>query len=241
MQYLLDDDVKTMSPVGKRSCGLTLDASYILARKTLIELFGEKLTSLGVKNVDFVCAPLGQAVYCGEMNQITTPFAVVDVGHITTSVCILKGEGLALLSSFSMGGGHISSDLMQVLKLSFKDAELIKRKIILTVESDRNESYEACSKGSIVKAPINLTNQVVKSRVEMIAKVIGDILKLDNVYEGINVYLTGDGLSHFKGARGIIKDITGLEIKEFKNQFDNSSNKYQTSLQGLAMMTDMLV
>ena len=86
-----------------------------------------------------------------------------------------------------------------------------------------------------------MTNQIVKSRIEMIAKVIKNILTLDEVFKGIDVYLTGDGLSNFKGARNILKDITGLNVYEYKNPFDNSSGKYQTSKMGLAVLANVAI
>ncbi len=232
MQYVLDDNVKTLSPVGKKTTSLVVDASYILAKKSFINLITEKLTNLGAENVEFISAPLGQAISLPETTN--KPVAIVDVGHITSSVCVLKGEGLAMLSSFSMGGGHISSDIMQVLGLNFKDAELIKRKVILTIESNKNEYYEVCFKGNLIKAPINITNQIVKSRIEIIAKIIGEILSIDEVFKGIDVYLTGDGIANFKGVKNIIKEVANLNVIDYKNPFDNTKSKYQTSKTGLA-------
>ena len=241
MQCVLDDDVKTLSPVGKKTSTLTLDASYILAKKSFIDLIKEKFESIGIHNLEFVSAALGQAMTCEPVKDDKKPIAIVDIGHITTSVCVYKGEGLALLSSFAMGGGHISSDLMQVLNIGFKQAELIKRKVILTVESTKNEYYEVCSKGNLIKAPINMTNQVVKSRIEMIAKVIKDILTIDEVFKDIDIYLTGDGIANFKGVKNIIKDITGLSVYEYKIPFNNSKDKFQTSKTGLASLADIMV
>ncbi len=241
MQCVLDDNFKTLSPVGKKTTSLVLDASYILAKNSFISLLKEKFNKIGVKNVEFVSSTLGQAMACEPVKNDKNPIAIVDVGHISTSVCVYKGEGLALLTSFAMGGGHISSDLMQVLGLNFKSAELIKRKVILTVESKKNESYEVCYKGNLIKAPINMTNQVVKSRIEMIAKVIKDILTIDDVFKGIDIYLTGDGISNFKGVKNIIKDETGLNVYEYKIPFSNSRDKYQTSKLGLVKLTDIMI
>lgn len=232
MQYVLDDDVKTLSPVGKKTTSLVVDASYILAKKSFINLITEKLTNLGAENVEFISAPLGQATNL-QLSQ-TKPVAIVDVGHISSSVCVVKGEGLAMLSSFSMGGGHISSDIMQILGLNFKDAELIKRKVILTIESNKNDYYEVCFKGNLIKASINITNQIVKSRIEIIAKIIGEILSIDEVFKNIDIYLTGDGIANFKGVKNIIKQLTNLNVFDYKNSFDNTRNKYQTSKTGLA-------
>ncbi len=241
MQYVLDDNVKTLSPIGKRTQSLILDASYILAKKSFIDNIMTKLNSLGIANIEFISSALGQAMQCDKIIDSHKPMAIVDVGHISTSVCVYKGEGLALLSSFSMGGGHISSDIMQVLGLSFKDAELIKRKAILTVESDKNEYYEVCSKGSLIKAPINITNQIVKSRIESIAKIIAEILSIDEVFKDIDIYLTGDGITNFKGAKNILKKATGLNVYEYKNQFDNSKDKYQTSVEGLIRLAEIVI
>lgn len=241
MQFVLDDDVRTLEPVGKKTTNLVLDASYILAKKSFIELIKQKFAENGIHNVDFVSSSLGQAMVCEPVRNNKKPIAVVDVGHITTSVCVYKGEGLALLSSFAMGGGHISSDLMQVLNLGFRQAELIKRKVILTVESSKNEYYEVCSRGSLIKAPINMTNQVVKSRIEMIAKVINDILTIDDAFNDIDIYLTGDGIANFKGVKNILKDVTGLNVYDYKIPFSNSRDKYQTSKIGLVALTEIMV
>ena len=241
MQCILDDDFKTLSPVGKKTTSLVLDASYILAKNSFINLIKEKFENINIKSLEFVCSALGQAMACEPERNDKKPIVIVDVGHISTSVCVYKGEGLALLTSFAMGGGHISSDLMQVLGLNFKSAELIKRKVILTIESKKNEYYEICHNGNLIKAPINITNQVVKSRIEIIAKVLKDILSIDEVFNGVDVYLTGDGISNFKGVKNIIKDVTGLNVYEYRIPFNNSFDKFQTSKIGLASLADIMV
>ena len=241
MQYQLDDNVKTIEPVGKRTTHLTMDASFVLAKNLFISTFTSILKNLGVKDVEFISTPLGQAMVCANEIGSTKPIAVVDVGHISTSVCVYKGEGLALLSSFSMGGGHISSDIMQVLGMSFKEAELIKRKVILTVESEKNDYYQVCSHGSLIKAPINMTNQIVRSRIEIIAKVIGNILSVDDIFKDIDIYLTGDGIANFKGVKGILKEVTGLDVYEYKIPLDNSREKFQTSKTGLASLAKIVI
>lgn len=241
MQFVLEDDFKTLTPVGKKTTSLVLDASYILAKKTFIQKITEAFNNIGIKNVEFISTALGQAMTCEPVSDDGKPIAIVDVGHINTSVCVYKGEGLALLSSFSMGGGHISADIMQLLGLNFKDAELIKRKIILTIESAKNEYYEACFKGNLIKAPINITNQIVKSRIETLAKVIKDILSINEVFNDIDLYLTGDGISNFKGVKNIIKDITGYDVYEYRIPFSTSNDKFKTSKIGLVSLANIVV
>lgn len=241
MQCVLDDNFKTLSPVGKKTSSLVLDASYILAKKSFIDLIKEKFSKIKIDKLEFISSALGQAMNCEPVKDDKKPIAVVDVGHITTSVSVYKGEGLALLTSFAMGGGHISSDLMRVLGLNFKSAELIKRKVILTIENKRNENYEVCHKGNLIKAPINITNQVVKSRIEMIAKVIKDILSIDELFENIDIYLTGDGITNFKGVKNIINEITSKKVYEYGIPFNNSNDKFQTSKMGLISLAEIMI
>lgn len=232
LQYVLDNDLNTFDPVGQKVMSLTLDASFILAKSSFINLIKQVLANLGIEKVNFVSTSLGQALNCNiqrEQKQI----AIVDVGHITTNVSVLKGEGMALMSSFSMGGGHISSDIMQLLGMNFKNAELIKRKVIMTIESNKNDYYEVCYKGNLIKSPINITNQIVKSRIEMIAKVIGNILSANQSFAGIDVYLTGDGLANFRGVKMLLEEVLNSKVYLYKNDFDNSNEKFQTSKNGL--------
>ncbi len=233
MQYVLDDNISTLKPIGLKSNSLVMDISYVLAKKSFIDFMLEKFANIGVVKADFVSTALGQAMNCSVEHELTKPFAVVDVGHISTSVCVYKGQGLALLSSFSMGGGHISSDISQVLHINFKDAELLKHKIVLTVSSDRNENYEICRKDSMIQAPINMTNQIVKSRIERIANIVDEILSVDEVFKDVDIYITGDGIANFRGAKSILREVVKREVFDFKNQFDNSRNKFQTAVNGL--------
>ncbi len=237
IQCVLDDGFQTLAPVGKKSASLVLDASYILAKVSFINQMTEILQGLKVQNIDFVCSALGQAMVCEPKKEDGRPIAIVDVGHISTSVAVYKGEGLVLLTSFAMGGGHISSDIMQVLSLRYHEAELVKRKVILTIDSRRSEHYEVCHKGNLIKAPINLTNQVVKSRIEMISKVVKDILSINEVFSNVDIYLTGDGIANFKGVKNIMQDITERNVYDHTLPFDNSSQKFQTSKIGLARIS----
>ena len=74
----------------------------------------------------------------------------------------------------------------------------------------------------------------------MIAKVIKDILSIDDVFQGIDVYLTGDGISNFKGVKNILQDITGLNVYEHKIPFNNAKDKFQTSKIGLVTLADIM-
>jgi len=241
MQYQLDSGLKTLNPEGKRSSQVVMDGSYILVKNSFIEKFDKTLHNLGVEVVEYVSTILGQALMCVNKIEPLNPVAVVDIGHITTSVAIIKGEGLALLSSFSLGGGHITADIMQLLQKSFKDAEMIKRKVSLTIKPQKDEKYVINNDGEIVSSHIQITNDIVKSRIENIAQVIDNVLDIDESFKNIPIYITGDGICNIRGAINILEQVTKRDVKEFKVPFDNSKEKYQTSKLGLAEIISRLI
>lgn len=241
MQYQLDSGLKTLDPEGKRSSQVVMDGSYILVKNAFIERFDKTLHNLGVEVVEYVSTILGQALMCVNKSEPLNPIAVVDVGHITTSVAIIKGEGLALLSSFSLGGGHITADIMQLLQKSFKDAEMIKRKVALTIKPQKDEKYIINNGGEVVSAHIQITNDIVKSRIENIAQIIDNVLDIDEAFKNIPIYITGNGICNIRGAINILEQVTERKVMEFKIPFDNTINKYQTSRIGLAEIISRLI
>lgn len=236
MQYVLDDDIKTINPIKKRTKSITMDCSYVLAKKSFVEFFDKLFANANIKSIEYTSSALGQAVECTDKNSPLSPVAVVDVGHLTTSVAVVKGEGLALLSSFSLGGGHISSDLMQLLKISYSDAEAIKKKVMLSVKADRNERYEVSNAGRLITSHIQFTNEIVKSRIENIANIVSNILDIDEMFRDIPIYLTGDGIANFKGVLPIFSTITNRQTLDYTNRFDYTDRKHQTSANGLCKL-----
>ena len=239
MCYSLDSGYKTLNPIGKRSSQLTLESSYILVKESFIAKFDKVLKNLGVRHIEYVSTILGQALYLAQDKGLDT-VAVVDVGHLTTEVAILKGEGLALLSSFSLGGGHITADIMELLQKSYQDADSIKRKVRLTVVPDKNEKYIVSNKNGQILAPIGITNDIVRSRIENIASVIANVLDIDKTFADIPIFLTGDGITNFKGVINILETITNRKVYEYQLPFDNSVNKFQTSSLGIAEIISRL-
>ena len=233
MQYELDSGFKTIKPEGKRTSQVTLDGSYILVKNDFVSRFNKILHNLGVDEVEYVSTILGQALLCNKELNSLEPIAVVDVGHITTSIAIIKGEGLALLSSFSLGGGHITADIMQLLNKDFDEAELLKRKVVLTVQPKKDEKYEVVSKGNKISASIQITNGIVRSRIENLAQIIANVLDIDSSFQDIPVYITGDGIANFKVYINILEEVLGRKVCEFRLPFDNTKEKFQTSKLGL--------
>jgi len=239
LQFVLDSGLKTINPIKLKTSQITMDCSYLMAKLSFVKKFDTILGHLQIKEVEYLSETLGQGLLCNK-TDVLEPKIVVDVGHITTNVGLVKGEGLALVSSFSLGGGHITADIMQLLQKSFKEAELIKRKVALTLKPNKDDKYIVQTGKETVSAHIQITNDIVRSRIENIATVVNNIIDVDESFADVPIYLTGDGVCNFKGAINIFEEICNRKIIEFKLPFDNTMEKFQTSKLGLAELATRL-
>ena len=224
------DGIATTKLSNQRVSQFVMDCSYILVKKQFVEFMQNIFNNCNVKDIDFVSTALAQAQFVrNQMDDDLQPIAIVDVGHITTSVAVSVGEGLLMLSSFSLGGGHVTADLMQVNGLSYSEADQIKRKVALTIQSKKDEKYVVYKDNQPIKALINITNDVVKARVENIANVVDKVLSVNSEFKEIPIYLTGDGVCNFRGVINVFESATNRKVYIIKSQLHNGEDKHQTS------------
>lgn len=237
------DGVSASHLNNQRISEFVMDCSYVLVKKQFVTLMQDIFNGLGVNDIDFVSTALAQSQFVrhqlnGDMLQ---PIIIVDIGHITTSVIASVGEGLLMLSSFSLGGGHITADLMQVNSLSYNDADKIKRKVCLTIQSKKDEKYIIYDNGRPIKALINITNDIVNARIENIATVVSKVLDSNEEFKDLPIYLTGDGVCNFRGVINVFEAITNRKVGIIKSPLNNGADKYQTSKISLAQIIGDLV
>ena len=235
------DGLVTTKLTNQRVSQFVMDCSYILVKKQFVQLMQTTFEINGIKDVDFVSTALAEAQFVKtQLGDISKPIIIVDVGHITTSVTASLGEGLLMLSSFSLGGGHITADLMQVNNLSYVEADAIKRKISLTIQSKKDEKYIVYNQGKPIKALINITNDIVKARIENIASVVNKVLSADT-FKDLPLYLTGDGVCNFRGVVNVFEAVCGRKVNILKSPLHNGEDKYQISKISLAHIIGDLI
>ena len=241
LQFNIDGVIcQTLS--SKNVSQFSMDCCYLLVKKQFTTMFDKIFAEYGVKHVEYVSTALAQGQFAiKQLDTTLNPIVVVDIGHITTSVAVAKGEGLMMVSSFSLGGGHITADLMQVNNLNYQDADTIKRKVCLTVQTKKDERYIVYNNERKIKALINITNDVVKARIENIANVVDRILSSSSLLNGLPIYLTGDGVCNFRGAINVFEAVTNRKVHLLKSKLYNGEDKYQTSKIALAKIVGDLV
>lgn len=239
--FVLDDNRKVLNPVGEITSKLNILISYILTNKSFIELLKNILKQLDIYDVDFISSSLSEALYLTEPELRDSGFILIDCGYITTSVSLVKGDGLLCLKAFSMGGGHITGDLCEVLKISFSQAENLKRKVVLSLNATDNDFYEVNINGTMQPVSAKFVNEIILARLDMFSGVFNKILNstefnLQNK-PFIPILITGGGLNYLKGAKDYLCKQIGRNIDYLAPMVPQMNKPHYSSILSLLDIT----
>ncbi len=244
--YELDGGKRVIDPEGLKSKKITGQISYILALKSFLSIIKSIFSELKISIRGFVSSALAECLYLFEPRVRDKYVLLADIGYITTSVALSRGNGLLFLSSFSMGGGYISSDLSQCLKISFNEAKRLKHKIVLGWNANDNDTYEVEGEEFMKTYPAKISNEIVLARVEMICDYISKCLDkcAYDLPEFLPIHITGGGLTGMRGVVNVMSKRLGRQIIKLGSKNFPSTQPFDTSEEGLLYvvlnMQDML-
>jgi len=233
--FILDDGRKVVDPNGSITNKLSAQIGFVLAKKAFINLIDELLAELSITNVQYTSSVLAESLYLLEPEVRDRYAILIDAGYITTSVALVRGDGVLSLNAFSVGGGHITGDLSQVLNLKFNEAEKLKRKVVLSLDASDDDFYETVVDGVVTPFPAKMVNEIIEDRLSMIASTINKILHSVRVSypDYIPIYLTGGGLSYLKGAKDFLGKAIGKNIEIISPPVPELNSPHYSSVLGL--------
>jgi len=213
--FTLDDGRRLIEPRGLASTKLRGFISYVLAENNFIDFIDDILAELSIRRTGYLSSCLAEAMHLFEPSVRDRYVLLVDCGYISTNVMLVRGDGLLFLNSFSVGGGYITGDLSQCLKIPFAEAESLKRKVVLSWDAGESDTYEVQGKDFISPFSAKATNEIVQDRLDMIASYILKCLDRCEFEfpEYIPIYFTGGGINFLKGAKDILSRRLGRRVE----------------------------
>lgn len=213
--YNLDNDRRVLQPVGVISSKLGGVLSYITAEVRFTGFIRKILADMGIASVEYVSSVLAESLLLFDETERDNTAVLIDVGYFTTSVAVIRGDGILSLGSFSLGGAHITGDLAEALGISFTDAENLKRKVVLSINASDNDIYEIGGDNGVKTLSASLVNEIVIHRVFIIGKMVEKCLEMCK-YETpdyIPYSLTGGGISYIRGAKDVLSQKLGRNVE----------------------------
>ena len=213
--YNLDNDRRVLQPVGVISSKLGGVLSYTTAEVRFTGFIRKLLADIGIVSVEYVSSVLAESLLLFDETERDNTAVVIDVGYFTTTVAVIRGDGILSLGSFSLGGAHITGDLAETLGISFTDAENLKRKVVLSINAGDNDIYEIGGDNGVKTLSASLVNEIVIHRLFVIGKMIEKCLDMCK-YETpdyVPYSLTGGGISYIRGAKDVLSQKLGRNVE----------------------------
>ena len=188
-----------------------------------------------MKEVEFISSVWAESMYLFEEEQRDRTVILADVGYITSSVVVARGDGLLYMSSFSCGGAHVTGDITLNFNIPYVHAEQLTSKINLKRKVDDNDVYVINIKENSFEYPAVEVNEIAKTRITFLGQAINKCLARCN-YDcplHLPVFITGGGIAQIQGAKELLSKITGRSVDFVEPRDPNYSKPYYSSTLGL--------
>ena len=233
--FVLDDGRRIIEPRGMASTKLQGLVSYCLAENNFLDFMCNVLADVGLRPLGFISQNLAEVLHLFPPEIRDRYVFLVDCGYITTNVMLGRGDALLFMNSFSLGGGYITGDLNQCLKINFAQAEILKRKIDLGWDTNETDTYDLPGRDYITPYSAKAANEIVSDRIDMICDyILKCIDKCEYDFpDYIPLYLTGGGLNMIKGIRDYMSRKLGRKVELVAPNLPNLSRPDYSSEIGL--------
>ncbi len=213
--FELADGQRLVDPKGMVTTSIKANLSFVLAEREFVSNVTTLLKNIGITNVYCISESLAESMYLFEPSVRDNCAVLVDCGYLTTSVSVVLGDGLVMLKSFSLGGGHLVADLSEYLKIPFNIAGEVKKYASLAGEPNEQDEVYVPYREETYHFSERAIYEITQHKVKQIAKMISKCLAgceylMDSEYV---VNITGGGISYIKGVAEALNEMLGVEVR----------------------------
>ncbi len=205
MIFTTADNRRVADPTGLYSTGLSGVLSYFYCTEyfanTLEEIFSKRKITLR-----FLPAQLAMACYLIPPETRDEYALFLDVGFLSSTVCLLLGNGILVQRTYWAGQGQIAVRLMQKFRLPYEAAVALLSRSNLYLKKDAGKQ-EFLFRGATYEIPTDALLDEVKAGLdeicERVALFLEDCSGKELDYKPL--YVTGEGI---EGIRGALEHMT---------------------------------
>ena len=205
------DQVKDLEdPVGVQGNVVGVQASVVTGTVAHIEAIERVCEEVGIRINNKTISSL--AAYEATFNRraAESGVLVVDIGHSTTNLVIIKEGKVEYAAVIPLGGFNVTKDIAIILQVDLEAAEFLKVNYADVYYDSRGTKTIEFNRQSINFSPKSLS-EVTAARLREICELISDILKDTGHAQQLpgGVTLTG-GASQTKGLKALFQEELGM-------------------------------
>ena len=190
----------------------------------------------------FLSPTLGESLLLLSIDDRDRVSMLIDCGYLSTEISVIRGEAIVYHAMLPMGGGRITADLAQQLRIPMRAAEQIKRSYVFNPdEFDQSAFSEVLdARGRRLSFPREVVSQCVEQSMDELCDMIDMTLKND-VMEFLGtrsqIYLTGGGIGLMRGARDHLAEKIGMPVKASAPKTAKMNSPVYSAVLGLLDLT----
>lgn len=241
--FTLDDQPRRIiEPRGIFVSKLSAMISYVMCEAGFIKTFDALGEGLSVKEIEYLPSVWAEAMGNLEAEQRDKYAILIDVGYITSSVALVRGDGLLHLSSFSVGGGHIAADLCTILDIPFDVAVTVKDKVDLNLAFSKEDVYEVTDGEQVYRLDAKEVHKISAARLDDIAEYVNRAIEIckNDCPPHTAVYLSGGGITSLRGAKEYLSAALNKQIEILSPAMPRFDKPYYSSAVGMLCMASKL-
>jgi cell division protein FtsA len=167
---------------------------------------------------DIVLEPYASSLAVLDADERDLGVGIIDIGGGTTDIAMFFDGSIRFTSVLGLGGQHVTSDLSQGLRTSMEQAEEIKKKHGVALQTLLEKDELISVRGVGGRAPREISKSVLSAIIqprmeEMFQLTLREIEKTD-VFDslGAGIVLTG-GASLLEGTVELAERVMGVPVK----------------------------
>lgn len=208
-QYIIDGYDEIIDPTGMMGAVVEVDADVVLGSSIATQSLLKSVEKAGFQVAGIVVEALAtsEVILADEEKELGV--LQVDIGGGKTDYSFFKGGRLVHYGSIPIGGEHITNDIVIGLKISYNEADRLKKQFPLSQKSliNNDQSITIYSIGENKQKLIKISDiiELIEDRVSEIFNILNDRLTEAGIKEQIEagVVLVGEGVYYIAGSENV--------------------------------------
>lgn len=218
-QFIVDGYDEIRDPVGMFGTRLEVDASIVACNSTTLQNLVRSVTRTGLEIDGVVLEPFAISEVLLTPDEKELGVVIIDVGAGKTEYSIFENGILKSSAIIPVGGDNITNDLAVGLRVSFNEAENLKKEhgyaMASLLEEDLNIRVNSIGEEAARDISTQEFIDIIEARVYEIFFLINRELMKQGVKPGLSAgaVITGGGVSFLKGSKEIAQQVLGLPVR----------------------------
>lgn len=218
-QYIIDGYDEIIDPTGMMGAVVEVDADVVIGNAIATQSLLKSVERAGyqVSGIVVEAIATGEVVLSEEEKELGV--LLVDIGGGKTDYAFFKNGRIKYYDSIPIGGEHITNDMVIGLKISYNEADRLKKQFPLAQKNliNNDQSITIYSIGESRQKLIKISDvvEIIEARVDEIFTMLNDKITEAGIKEDISagVVLVGQGIYHVVGAKEVAESKLELSTR----------------------------